>query len=86
MTDRLRDAWDVDDLDASEKRFGAMLETVSGIDRAEVLNQLARSGGLRGDFETGERLIDEAEPFAGDSDTARARIDLERGRLRRSSA
>ena len=85
MTDRLRALWDFDDLDASEERFRALLEAASGSGRAELLTQLARVEGLRGDFEGGERLIDEAEPLAGESDTARARIDLERGRLRRSA-
>jgi hypothetical protein len=38
---------------------------------------------LRGRFEEGDRLIDEAKPLAR-SPAARARVHLERGRLRRS--
>jgi tetratricopeptide (TPR) repeat protein len=86
VTDRLRPLWDFDDLDASERRFRELLrsETDDGA-RAEVLTQLARIEGLRGDFDAGERLLEEAETLAGASGRPRIRIDLERGRLRRSS-
>ena len=85
MTDRLRPLWDFDDLEGSERRFRELLETeTDSAARAEVLTQLARVEGLRGDFDTGERLLEEAAA-AGASDAVRARIDLERGRLRRSS-
>ena len=50
-----------------------------------MLTKLARVEGLRGDIDAGERLIEEAAARAGDDATARARIDLELGRLRRSS-
>jgi tetratricopeptide (TPR) repeat protein len=84
--DRLRALWDFDDLDASEARFRAQLaEEASAAGRAEVLTQLARVEGLRGDFDAGERHVEEAESLAGDSEIAQTRIDLERGRLRRSS-
>lgn len=85
MTDRLRPLWDFDDLDGTEERFRDQLarETESG--RAEVLTQLARIQGLRGDFETAERLMEGAEVVGGHDAATRARIDLERGRLRRSS-
>jgi len=85
VTERLRQLWDFDDLEASEERLRARLEGESGTGRAEVLTQLARVEGLRGDFDAGEQLIEEAETLAGGSDVARACIDLERGRLRRSS-
>jgi tetratricopeptide (TPR) repeat protein len=86
VTDRLRPLWDFDDLEASEERLRVQLATEStDAGRAEVLTQLARVQGLRDDFEDGERLIEEAETLAGSDETARARIDLERGRLRRSS-
>jgi tetratricopeptide (TPR) repeat protein len=86
VTDRLRVHWDFDDLDASERRLRAALaEEGSDEGRAEVLTQLARVDGLRGDFDAGESLIEEAEGLAGASAVARTRIDLERGRLRRSS-
>ena len=85
MPDRLRGLWDFSDLDASEERLRAQLgaeDTDEG--RAEVLTQLARVEGLRDRFDEGERLLVEAESLAGHSAVARARVDLERGRLRRS--
>jgi tetratricopeptide (TPR) repeat protein len=86
MSDRLRVYWDFDDLGATERRLrSALAEEGSDEGRAEVLTQLARVDGLRGDFETGEQLIEEAEALAGESPVAQTRIDLERGRLRRSS-
>ena len=86
MTDRLRPHWDFDDLDATERRLRAALaEEASEEGRAEVLTQLARVDGLRGDFDAGERLLEEAEELAGASEVATSRIALERGRLRRSS-
>ena len=85
MTDRLRLHWDFDDLDGSERRLRTALgEEASDAGRAEVLTQLARVDGLRGDFDAGDRVLDEAAELAGESSTARARVDLERGRLRRS--
>jgi tetratricopeptide (TPR) repeat protein len=83
--DRLRPTWDFDDLDGSEQRFRALLEeeqTDAG--RAEVHTQLARVEGLRERFDEGDALLDEAETLAGSTPVVRARIDLERGRLRRS--
>ncbi|NUR76605.1 MAG: tetratricopeptide repeat protein [Thermoleophilia bacterium] len=86
MSDRLRPLWDFDDLDATEGRLREQLAQESGVEgRAEVLTQLARVEGLRGDFDTCEQLLREAEMLAGDSDTARVRVDLERGRKLRSS-
>lgn len=85
MSDRLRPLWDFHDLDASERRFRERLTTEPDDDlRAEVLTQLARVAGLRGDFEAGERLLERATSL-GTSDTARVLIDLELGRIRRSS-
>lgn len=83
--DRLRPLWDFDNLDASERRLEDQLQKeTSGAGRAEVLTQLARVQGLRDLFAEGERLIQQAEELAGGSPAARARIQLERGRLRRS--
>ena len=85
MDDRLRPLWDFDDLDATETRLRAQLHAESSDDgRAEVLTQLARVEGLRGAFEHADTLADEAEVLAT-SDVARARLALERGRIRRSS-
>lgn len=86
MADRLRALWDFDDLDATERAFRRLLETEPDEgERAAILTQLARVHGLRGDFERGESLIQEAERVAGANAATRPRIDLERGRLRRSS-
>jgi tetratricopeptide (TPR) repeat protein len=85
VSDRLRPVWDFDDLDGTEARFRERLACEAGAGRAEVLTQLARAKGLRGDFRSGERLIEEAELVAADDEVARGRIDLERGRLRISS-
>jgi tetratricopeptide (TPR) repeat protein len=86
VTDRLRELWDFDDLDATEKRFRAQLElepTSEG--RAEVLTQLARVEGLRGAFEAGERLVVDAAGLGAESAVVAVRVDLERGRLLRSA-
>jgi tetratricopeptide (TPR) repeat protein len=82
--DRLREYWDFDDLDGTERRFRAALAEETGDGEAEVLTQLARVEGLRGKFAEGERLVEEAEGLAGSSAAASARVLLERGRLRRS--
>ena len=85
MGDRLRPVWDFDDLDASGMRFRALLdEETTDVGRAEVLTQLARVEGLQDRFEEGDRLLDEAQALAGSDPLVRARVDLERGRLRRS--
>ena len=86
MDDRLRPLWDFDDLDAMERRFHEQLELEeSDAGRAEVMTQLARVAGLRGDFEEGDRLLDEARTHGRENAVAQTYIDLERGRLRRSS-
>ena len=74
MTDPLRPYWDFDDLDATEARFLQL--------RAEVETQLARVEGLREDYAAGDRVLDE---ITDESPRVRVRVDLERGRLRRSS-
>ena len=85
MNDRLRPLWDFNDLDTSEKRLREQLHAeTTDPGRAEVLTQLARVEGLQDRFDAGDTLIDEAVALAGDDKTALARIDLERGRLRRS--
>jgi tetratricopeptide (TPR) repeat protein len=86
VKDELRPLWDFRDLDASEARFTERLdaEQDDGL-RAELLTQLARVDGLRGEFEAGELRLRDAEALAGVSARAVIRIDLERGRLRNSS-
>ena len=85
MDDRLRPLWDFDDLDATEERLREQLDAEESADgRAEVLTQLARVEGLRGEFERADALADDAGARAQGA-TARARVNLERGRIRRSS-
>jgi tetratricopeptide (TPR) repeat protein len=86
MPDRLRPLWDFDDLDTSERRFREQLgRETNDAGRAEVLTQLARVEGLRGNFDGCASLLDEAEPFAGADAAANVRLELERGRMLRSS-
>lgn len=86
MGDRLRPVWDFNDLDGSRQRFGALLESEeTDVGRAEVLTQLARVEGLEDRFEEGGRLLDKAAALAGEEPIVKARLDLERGRLRRSA-
>ena len=86
MPDRLRPLWDFDDLDSSERRFHAQLEQeTSDAGRSEVLTQLARIQALRGDFDGCARLLDEAEPLGRADPVANVRLELERGRMFRSS-
>ena len=86
MADRLRPLWDFEDLDATEQRLRAQLEAEESDEgRAEVLTQLARVEGLRDDFEASARLLDEARALAGTSPVANVRIELEHGRMLRSS-
>jgi tetratricopeptide (TPR) repeat protein len=86
MDDRLRPLWNFDDLDGSERRLRTQLgEEASDEGRAEVLTQLARVAGLRGDFGAADELLDQAGALADERGLARIRVDLERGRVRRSS-
>jgi len=86
LTDRLRPLWDFDDLDASEQRFRTRLDAeTTEAGRAEVMTQIARVEALRGDFDKCLELLDEAEPLAGDDPVANIRLELERGRMFRSS-
>lgn len=86
MKDRLRLFWDFDDLDGTERRFHELLaDEHDPAARAEILTQLARIHGLRGDFVQGEALIREAEALGRGDARVGIRVDLERGRLLRSS-
>jgi tetratricopeptide (TPR) repeat protein len=85
VADDLRPLWSFDDLDASEARFRALLGGEPDASRrGEVLTQLARVEGLRGRFDAADGLLDEAAACDGASGRLRARIALERGRVRRS--
>jgi tetratricopeptide (TPR) repeat protein len=86
MPDRLRRHWDFGDLEATEHRLREQLEEEpDDAGCAEVLTQLARVQGLRGDFDGCDELLAQAEELAGASGIADVRIKLERGRKLRSS-
>lgn len=86
MADDLRPLWDFSDLDASEARFRALLsDHLDAARRGEVLTQLARIEGLRGRYGAADDLLDEAAACDAGSARLRARVLLERGRVRRSS-
>jgi tetratricopeptide (TPR) repeat protein len=86
VPDRLRPLWDFEDLDGSAARFREQLEQEeSEAGRAEVLSQLARVEGLRDEFERCAELLDKAELLVGDDPVANVRLELERGRMFRSS-
>ena len=86
MSDRLRRLWDYDDLDGTASHFREQLEQEeSDSGRAEVLSQLARVESMRDEFERCAELLDKAEPLAGHDAVANIRLELERGRMFRSS-
>ena len=86
MPDRLRPLWDFDDLDGTASRFREQLaEEESDAGRAQVLSQLARVESMRGEFGRCAELLDKAEPLAGSDPVANIRLELERGRMFRSS-
>lgn len=78
--------WDFRDPAASEVRFRAALDTLRPTgDRsriAQLLSQIARTQGLRRDFDAARRTLDEAEALLAGHDlpVARLRCQLERGR------
>ena len=82
----MRSVWDFNDLAGSKQRFRELLgREETDVGRAEVLTQLARVEGLEDRFDEGDRLLDEAASLAGEEPIVDARLDLERGRLRRSA-
>jgi tetratricopeptide (TPR) repeat protein len=86
MPDRLRPLWDFEDLEVTRVRLREQLEREdSDAGRAEVLTQLVRVEVLAGDVDAGERLLEQAEDLVGEDVRARARLALERGRVRNSS-
>ena len=84
--DRLRPFWDFEDLDLSERRLREQLDReADDAGRAEVLTQLARVEGLRGEFDRCGELLDEAERAGAGRAVVDVRLPLERGRMLRSS-
>jgi tetratricopeptide (TPR) repeat protein len=78
--------WDFRDPSASEARFRALLDTTDAqadpSRAAQLLSQIARTHGLRRDFDGAHAILDDAEDrLAGhDLPVARLRCRLERGR------
>jgi tetratricopeptide (TPR) repeat protein len=73
--------WDFADPAASEQRMRAALATARGDDGLILKTQIARSHGLRGDFDTARRLLHEIETEAGHAGAeVRVRWQLELGR------
>ena len=86
MPDRLRPLWDFEDLDGTSSRFREQLDQEEfDSRRAEVLSQLARVESMREEFERCAELLDKAELLAGSDPVADIRLELERGRMFRSS-
>lgn len=77
-----RPLWDFDDPAASERRLRQAAAAADGPERAAWLTQVARALGLQKQYDDGHALLDTLEP--GDPEVD-ARVDLERGRLLRSS-
>ena len=73
--------WDFNDPAASEQRFRAALASAQGDDVLILRTQIARSFGLRRDFERARAELAAIEPqIAGAGPEARARFALETGR------
>ena len=73
--------WDFNDPKLSEQRFRAALKTADGDDRLILQTQIARTQGLRRDFDGTRADLREVEPaLAQAGPEARARYQLELGR------
>ena len=77
--------WDFNNSALSEQRFKAALAGASGDDVLILQTQIARSHGLRRDFEAARKLLADVQPqLAGASAEARVRHALEWGRAHAS--
>lgn len=73
--------WDFSRPDVSEQRFTAALEKAVGDDALILRTQIARTHGLRKDFEAARKQLQALEPsMAAAGPEARVRFHLERGR------
>lgn len=73
--------WDFGMPELSEQRFGAALQAASGDDRLILQTQIARTYGLRKNFESARAMLKALEPqIAGAGPEARSRYFLELGR------
>ena len=86
MTPDLDGLWDFGDPALSEERFQRALEAAAGDDARILVTQIARTHGLRGDFEKARAVLAALEPDIGSAGAeARARYFLELGRTHASA-
>ena len=79
--------WDFARPDVSEQRFRAALANATGDDALILRTQIARTHGLRRDFEAARRMLREIEPAATTAGPeVRVRVQLELGRTFASAA
>jgi tetratricopeptide (TPR) repeat protein len=79
--------WDFARPDVSEQRFRAALEKAAGDDALILRTQIARTYGLRKDFDGARKLLREIEPAVGSAGPeAKVRFHLELGRTFASAA
>lgn len=77
----LQSLWDFSRPEVSEQRFRRELEQARGDDALILQTQIARTYGLRKDFETARRILRQVEPeVASAGAEAKARYQLELGR------
>ena len=74
--------WDYDDPAGSEARFRTALDLAEGSDRPVLLTQVARALGLQERYDEGHAVLDD---LATHDPEVATRVELERGRLLRSS-
>ncbi|WP_395689351.1 hypothetical protein [Caenimonas koreensis] len=87
MTIDLNALWDFRNPDVSEQRFRAAMSTATGDDALILQTQIARTYGLRKDFDRARQLLDSiAAQMAMAGPEARARYQLELGRAWISAA
>lgn len=82
----LDELWDFSDAVGSEARLRAAVADASGADVEELTTQVARALGLQGRYAEADALLDTVRCDVGvDIEVLRARVALERGRVRTSS-
>jgi len=87
MTNDLTSLWDFARPDVSEQRFRTALANATGDDALILRTQIARTHGLRRDFERARRMLREIETAATTAGPeVRVRVQLELGRTFASAA
>ncbi len=81
MTINLAELWDFNQPELSEERFRAALSTASAEDALILQTQIARTYGLRGNFQQAQQILAEVEPHIhGSVPEVKVRYFLELGR------